>query len=77
MLTAHGCSVGGGGACFGKFMQTLTEIHFKTILLSFSLKRVFLIVYIYTMSLSFEDDASSFQLEGAFFTCLIIGLLPY
>lgn len=49
MLTAHGCSVGGGGACFGKFMQTLAEIHFKTILLSFSLKRVFLIVYIYTM----------------------------
>lgn len=49
MLTARACSVGGGGACFSKFIQTLTEIHFITIFLSSLLKEVFLTVYLHTV----------------------------
>lgn len=66
-----------GGACSSKFIQTLTEINLIIILLSASAKRVFPIVYLHIVSVSFEDATRSFQLEGAFFVCLIIGLLLY
>lgn len=78
MLTARACSVGGGGACFSKFIQTLTEIHFITIFLSSLLRESFLLSISTLWSMSFEDAAGSFQVEGAFFfTCLVIGLLLY